>query len=323
MSHLAFHFRTIRSLCLGSLFLSLCHCGGGSPSSGTARDAKDGPLADAGSPDVATFDARLAGETPSEIPGDAAIEVLPATLTEVQPTAIADAQDTRRSAGDAVDVATNPTDGGVSLDLAPPDAAAEPDLGPVPTDARLDSTPDQGAEALVMVDAGTDTTAVGLDVGTTSGQCNNLDDSVAPLHDEVYADGPVPLPTGGVIPDGLYYESVAEIYSTGNPAGPTGSRRRMVMRIAGAAIEAAYFTSSTGEHRWESDSLGPGSADAGTAALSLAQLCLGPSTRKPLATDLGYSVVGSGAGATLKFIYPTITIPGLGSQTIVLTLIRQ
>jgi hypothetical protein len=306
---------------LAGVFLSLCHCGGGSQSSGPARDAKDAFPTDAGSPDVVTFDVRLAVETQREFPVDAAIEVPPATQPEVQVETAVDARDARLSTSDAIDSATNPTDGGVSLDLAPTDGAVNPDLGPITTDARLDGTQDQGAEARATSDVGADTTAVGADLGAieTGGRCNNLDDSVAPLHDEVYADGPVPLPTGGLIADGLYYESVAELYGTGNPAGPAGSQRRMVMRIAGSAIEAAYFTSSTGEHRWESDTMGPSAADAGTGTISLTQVCLGPNPRKLLASDMGYSAVG----ATLKFIYPTITLSGLWSQAIVLTLIRQ
>ena len=214
---------------------------------------------------------------------------------------------------------------GIDLDLSRLDGSIGSDLVPFNADATWDTAHDQGTEIRTTFDVGVDTSSPGLDLGTpdATGQCNNLDDSVAPLHDEVYVDGSVPVPTGGVIADGLYFESAAELYGTGNPAGPANSQRRLVMRIAGTDIEAAYFTSSSGDHRWESDTMGPLAVDAGIGNIHLSQVCLGPSPRTALSMDMGYSIMGSGAGAMLKLIYPTITIPGLGSQTIVLTLIRQ
>jgi len=314
--------RPLRSLLLAGVCLGLCNCGGGGKSAGQSRDAGADLLADVSSSDLATFDVRLAIEAQLAVTSDASVEV----QSEVQPDTFQAGRDAFLSADGIVAVATDgAAEVGVDLDLARLDGSTGSDVAPTIVDATLEVTLDQATEIRTTFEVGVDTSSLALDLGTpdATGQCNNLDDSLAPLHDEVNVDGPVPVPAGGVIADGLYFESAAELYGTGNSAGPAGSQRRMVMRIAGTAIEAAFFSTSSGDHRLESDTLGPAGADGGVGSIHLTQVCLGPSPRTALSADMGYSAVGSGVGATLKLIYPTITIPGLGSQTIVLTLIRQ
>ena len=308
-------------LLLAGACLALCQCDG-SKASNQRHDAGG--------------DLRL--EVPDMSVADSGLK--PAGQSDVQPEGQFDTGRDSQDAGMGVDAlgdmaSESVADAAAKLDLATGDGAARVDLAVadlsvvdlaiIGGDIAPEAARDLASESAVAGDAAADARPVSFDLASVeaSGQCNNLDDSVAPLHDEVYVDGPVPTPMGGAIEDGLYYESAAEIYSTSNPAGPAGSKRRLVMRIAGATIEAAYWDTSNSEHHWESDTVGTASADAGIGMILLTQSCLSSKTSSHLSMEMGYSATGSGPGATLKFLYPPIILPGPGTQSIVLTLTRQ
>jgi hypothetical protein len=174
--------------------------------------------------------------------------------------------------------------------------------------ARVDSAPPVDAiGADFRGDSGSD----------SSGQCNDLT-ADGPLHDVVTVDGPAPVPVGGTIEDGLYYETAMQVFgSSGSPL--TGEQRRMTMVIAGSLMQAAFTSSADGATQWETDQMTT-SADTDPTAFGIKQLCPGSSSTT-LDVAFHYSFAGTGPGATFTIFYPTGLL-GSG-ETLVLTLIKQ
>jgi hypothetical protein len=149
-------------------------------------------------------------------------------------------------------------------------------------------------------------------------RCNDL--LVAgPAHVVQGVAGPPPAPLGGIIEDGLYYETAAQIFSdTGNTA-LVGETRSMTMLITGDILQAVFTDTSSGGPSWQTNQMTFDVPDAGPNSFTLKQLC--PEGAKT-SSVFHYSFAGSGPGATFTTIYPRV-LPDGGTDVFVLTLTRQ
>jgi len=187
------------------------------------------------------------------------------------------------------------------------------------SDVLVDTKPDGVADT--DPDVADHPPDVRRDVGfadSGEGRCHDLV-AAGPTHEIVNIAGPAPAPLGGIIEDGLYYETAAQIFDAKEPEGPTGERRRMTMLIEGEILQGVFTQSPADEEVAETDRMIVDDPDAGTAAFTIKKLC----PPEPAFGDLvfHYSFVGSGPGATFTIIYPQDITSSLG--TIVLTLTRQ
>jgi hypothetical protein len=131
--------------------------------------------------------------------------------------------------------------------------------------------------------------------------------------------GTPPAPLGGIIEDGLYYETAAQIFSDTGNTTLVGETRTMAMLITGDIQQAVFTDNSSRGSSWQTNQMTFDVPDASPNSFTLKQLC--PEAAKT-SSVFYYSFVGSGPGATFTTIYPRV-LPGGGTDTFVLTLTRQ
>jgi hypothetical protein len=273
------------------------------PPDAPPKGTPDLPLVEPDAPDVA----RVAGE-------DAKADVADGPGIDASDLRATDASDATPDTSGLLDAGGERTGNDVTVDKGgTDDRGGGLDTG---AEGRID-TIDARAEGAPPVDAiGGDTRR---DSGSdSSGQCNDLT-ADGPLHGMVSVDSPAPVPVGGTIEDGLYYETAMQVFGSGGGSVLAGEQRRMTMVIAGSLMQAAFTSSPDDATQWETDQMTT-SPDTDPTAFGIKQLCPGSSSTTP-DFALHYSFLGTGPGATFAIFYPE-GMTGSG-ETLVLTLTKQ
>jgi len=195
------------------------------------------------------------------------------------------------------------------------------DVGlPLASDSQPEVSQGLLKDAGASPDRGPDLTQAGDGVTEPGARCNNLENT-APFHDILRVDGEAPVPAGGRIEEGTYYETAGALYGSGEGVGPTGVQRRMVMVVAGQQMQAAFTTrfNDSDKDGTETDTFGV-TIDAGVGVIEVSKTC--PSGNSGT-IPLGYSAIGQGRGASFLIFFPAAPLESGEIGNLVITLTRQ